>query len=143
VAKQEAMPLVEARDIDPSCGLQWSPEGNEVAYVRHAGRGRYELWLMDADSKVSKLLITLKARRMQDLAWSPDGRWLAFVVGDNGAGYAIRALDLGSMKLTTLAGPMSGKGWVPYALSWSHDSHRLAFSYKGDVWIAAQPQRNS
>jgi tricorn protease len=60
--------------------LRWealpSPDGKWIA---HHDKDR-RLWLWSAEKKTSTLVATSRAGDFRDLAWSPDGRWLAYAV---------------------------------------------------------------
>jgi len=57
---------------------RWSPDGARIAYLQATatGTGIYVRWL---DSNLTGLVATL-IRPPADLAWSPDGNWLAFTM---------------------------------------------------------------
>ena len=57
---------------------RWSPQGDRIAYVQGTenGTGIFVRWM---DSGQTALLSNLQ-KSPADLAWSPDGRWLAFVM---------------------------------------------------------------
>ncbi|MGH9550978.1 MAG: S41 family peptidase, partial [Terriglobales bacterium] len=54
--------------------MRAAPASNMVALSNH----RQELILVDIDSKKVKVLDRSPANRITDLAWSPDGRWIAY-----------------------------------------------------------------
>ena len=54
--------------------LAISPAGDRIAFATN----RYELWLLDVGSAPRKL-DTSVGERIDDLAFSPDGKWLAYV----------------------------------------------------------------
>jgi dipeptidyl aminopeptidase/acylaminoacyl peptidase len=57
---------------------RWSPEGDRIAYLQSTGSGTgiFDRWL---DSGQTALLANLQ-KSPAELSWSPDGRWLAFVM---------------------------------------------------------------
>ncbi len=57
---------------------RWSPDGDRIAYVQATqnGTGVHVRWM---DTGQTALLANLQ-KSPADLAWSPDGRWLAFVM---------------------------------------------------------------
>ncbi len=61
-------------------GAKWSPDGTRIAYVQQgepAGGQIFIRW-MDAEGATSQ--VTRTERSPGALAWSPDGRWLAFTM---------------------------------------------------------------
>jgi len=65
--------LVELTDDDHPCTSPlWSPDGERIAYVR----GNGDLRVMDADGGHDRSVSA--SWNLGDVAWSPDGRWLAF-----------------------------------------------------------------
>lgn len=62
----------------------WSPDGDSIAFTSSSARGS-EIYVMSADGRRIKRLATgdISAFRV---AWSPDGRWIAFGGWKNGTG---------------------------------------------------------
>ena len=83
---------VLAADINGT-EVQWSPapESTLIAYVAEDRR----LTIIDADSGTRHPLINY-TRRIGQLTWSPDGRFLAFSSDRGGAGYEIFIVDVNS-----------------------------------------------
>jgi dipeptidyl aminopeptidase/acylaminoacyl peptidase len=65
----------------PASSPRWSPDGRYLAFLS-AREGRHaQVWLLDRRGGEASRLTDYKAD-VADLAWSPDGRRLALVVGD-------------------------------------------------------------
>jgi Tol biopolymer transport system component len=77
--------------VGSSNGAAWSPDGNRIAYVT-TRRGREEIWEMDASGRRARPLFAGPYEAIgrsgdigvpgNRLAWSPDGKTLAFVITD-------------------------------------------------------------
>ena len=81
-ASAAPQPLTKT-DVGRVTEIACSPAGDRIAFANH----RYELCLLEADGSIRVLDRSL-GNRVTDLAFSPDGRWLAYVWwpgGDNAA----------------------------------------------------------
>jgi WD40 repeat protein/serine/threonine protein kinase/tetratricopeptide (TPR) repeat protein len=96
----------------------WAPDGKHIVALGDAG----DLRIVSRDETAEKAArIDLgKVTRFRDLAWSPDGNWIACATGF-GAPNAI--LDARSVTVRHRpAGP-----WDTWSVAWSPDSSRVAF----------------
>jgi serine/threonine protein kinase/Tol biopolymer transport system component len=61
----------------------WSPDGRLIAFNSSSQQASYDMWLLSvAEGKASLLLGTPTSER--DTAFSPDGRWVAYVSAESG-----------------------------------------------------------
>jgi tricorn protease len=81
-AGREGGPVaITSGDIGRVTELAASPNGEVVALANH----RHELLLVDLEARSVRTLDRSPASRIRDLAFSPDGRWLAYACAtDNG-----------------------------------------------------------
>ena len=77
-------------DIDPV----WSPDGSKIAYVSDQAKDpdrtyTNDIFIIDARAGAKPVkLITADAPNYQHLVWSPDGRWIAYLLGSGTKNYA-------------------------------------------------------
>ena len=99
-ADSSAQPqLITKGDIGRVTDIACSPTGDRIAFANH----RYELLLIDADG-TQRVLDKSLGYRITDLAFSPDGRWLAYVWwpgGDNAAIVRIAKCKSGKVRDVT------------------------------------------
>jgi hypothetical protein len=117
-------------------GFAWSPDGARLAYVRSDSGPMPELWIWDASSGRSRMLLRGESEHFGLPAWSPDGRTLALARHPTGNGYNaagdIWLVDADGAGLYPLARTIADER----APCWSPDGRALAFALNGDVWIA-------
>jgi dipeptidyl aminopeptidase/acylaminoacyl peptidase len=87
VAAKKAEPLTSGAFDEESPA--WSPDGSQIAFIRRHGEGdvdkapNHDLFVIEARAGAKeKRLTTTAADEGGRLSWSPDGRSIAFVVGD-------------------------------------------------------------
>ncbi len=104
----------------------FSPDGKTLAFIR----GGKELRALDLDSKQERLLVTAYLERPPltsdcPLAWSPDGKWIAYLaVGERAFTNAnvVPAAGGDSKPISFLANAFSS------SVSWSHDGKFILFN---------------
>ena len=99
--------------------LRAAPRGTRLAIANH----RNELLLGDVDSGTLTRLEHSDAGRVEDLAWSPDGAWLACSVWTDVRHRAIKLFEVAS-GLGTLITTPEFQDWSP---SFDPEGHTLAF----------------
>jgi len=77
-------------DLGRVTGLAVNPKANAIALRNH----RFELWHIDLDEAKSTLLDKGEYGAPAALAWSPDGRWLAYSFPVNVRTRAIRVVEV-------------------------------------------------
>lgn len=107
---------------------RWSPDGELIAFVRRPeGFGinrQVEIRVMAPEGSWEKTLLA-GMWNIAGLAWSPDGKKLAFIGGEVGSHWAIHLLDVGTGSLV----PVTDKDKIRSFddLAWSPDGERIAF----------------
>ncbi len=145
--------------------VQWSPDGRSLAYVKvdtlsprvrelrkrkwdvaiEDDRPQYpHLWVVDLASGRQRELIT-GPHYVWRVRWSPDSRWLAFLVSPTGAAEDEQLTDIGvvpavggSMRALGAVGPAPFV-WSPDSrwIAWASPGDRRAFVAKSDKWVAS------
>ncbi len=116
-----------ARDVD--VGPTFSPEGQRMAYLRANDPvvGKYLLLSANMDGSDEKTIYTAPTPFPSAMAWSPDGKLIAFIqgIGQEAQG-GVRTLDIATGQdraLATLADKFAT------ALAWMPDSRGLMIVY--------------
>jgi Tol biopolymer transport system component len=132
--------------------LTWSPDGKKLAFASNRaldGSDRpitnapipRNIWVINADGSAATPLTRFEQATgsPQHLAWSPDGRKLAFE--SNGAldssDAVIRSTNIwiasaDGSRAIPLTGNQRGREDDP---AWSPDGSKLAFSSNGNIWV--------
>ncbi|MEG4110557.1 MULTISPECIES: DPP IV N-terminal domain-containing protein [unclassified Microcoleus] len=109
--------------------LFWSPDSSRIAYYYNkpgdSTGEQQDIYLLDINRGTAKNL-TQKPRNYDELSWSPDGKFIAFVAGEfnNQKLYTINAEGNQLNQLATRLKP-SGIS----ELAWSTDSQQIAFIF--------------
>ncbi|MEO5898279.1 MAG: S9 family peptidase [Vicinamibacterales bacterium] len=134
IAAKKAEPLTSGRFNEE--GPSWSPDGSQIAFVRRHGEGdvdkmpNQDIFVIDARAGAQpRRLTTATADESGRPSWSPDGRSIAYLLGDevkysayDQSKIAVMAAGGGPARILgeSLDRPVS-------AVSWSADGRMLSF----------------
>ncbi|MBZ0289650.1 MAG: hypothetical protein K8I30_18655, partial [Anaerolineae bacterium] len=115
-----------ANDWRPS----WSPNGEQVVFLSDRSSA-WEIYAIDADCEACED----EARRLTDmgvagfttLSWSPDSRWLAFVVAPIDRGSMIYMLDMDCAALLTDESCLHRIAVNAHSPEWSPDGQSIVY----------------
>ena len=96
-----AAPRTLAWDTGHVSALVAAPVGNVVAFANH----RNEVWIGDVASGALEAVDTSTFGRSDDLAWSPDGAWLAYTFAADTRHVAIKLFERATGTCTWLSEP--------------------------------------
>ena len=132
-----------ARDDKPA----WSPDGRRIAFLRFSASYRADVFVVPAlggaERRVGSIMASPTVRPMSDLAWTPDGTWLAVSARASAgepAGIWLLQADGPERRRLTTAAPLST---TPDAALWdlspafSADGRRMAFIRETAIAINA------
>ncbi|MEO6835802.1 MAG: PDZ domain-containing protein [Candidatus Tumulicola sp.] len=111
--------LVTGGDIGRVTDLACSPSGDVVAFANH----RHELCVFDLDDGNVRILDTCPSHRIGDLAFSPDGRFIAYVWWPAQGTSIVRVAKIRSGKIHDVTSPLR----VDRAPAWDPEGKYLYF----------------
>ncbi len=97
----EAVRFVTDADAGVIHELVASPAGDRLAFANN----RHELWLLDAGG-APRLVDRSIGERIDDLAFSPDGRWLAYVWSPKAHTTIVRIAECGTDRIIDATSPL-------------------------------------
>jgi len=106
-------------DLGRIVGLAVSPTADVVALANH----RHELAIIDIASKQARVVDRSPGARVSDLAWSPDGRWVAYTYAPHGDQSIIRVVEAASGVVRDVTAPLR----FDRAPAWDPDGKYLYF----------------
>jgi TolB protein len=112
----------------------WSPSGTRIAYV-HDRKDGVQIWTMDSSGQGKRLLyVNPKITQFPSLAWSHDGRKIAFVA-QTGGEFSIEGMNANGTEVHALT-PGSKEAWNPVWLPGDSGIAFLAGSGgKGHIFV--------
>jgi tricorn protease len=116
-----------------------SPDGRRLAFADKDN----QLWIADVEKQSLKKVATNDNEMFSDLAWSPDGRWLAYVQTADNQFSEIMVLNAetgAAMELTNDRVDSSSPAWSPDGKWLYFLSDRYFQSAVGSPWGARQPE---
>lgn len=117
VASAQSPSLEEVVDLPSVRSVVISPDGERAAILRRttdreANRYLYKVELAEKGKLVP--LADPKGRSIYGLAWSPDGRFLAYLASEGGSQIFLRDMNDGSVRqITAIVGGVSSYVWAP------------------------------
>ena len=108
--------------------LSWSPDGNKIAFLSYRNSAS-RIYTMDTNGQNVQQIAHNQREFDGPPVWSPDGRWLAVMSGDNQGGWGLYVTDPQGhnenliVRLTRI--PLSVLTWNRPA--WSPDSQHLIY----------------
>ncbi|WP_417071021.1 S41 family peptidase [Niveibacterium terrae] len=106
-------------DFGRAIGLYAAPSGQKLALTNH----RNELWLVDFATSEARQLDRCDFRRIEEPAFSPDGRWLAYDFGVSRSTRAIKLMNLESGEQIFA----SGQDFDDFSPAWDPQGKYLYF----------------
>ena len=103
----------------------WSPKGDKIAWFSDKGGKGYSLYIDDQEGFEESTAISIGESKLGwEPAWSPDGKYIAFVDDD----VRIRLVDLEAKSIRTIDTGGNNLERGSMGLTWSPDSKWLAYA---------------
>ena len=118
-------PVPPGSNADPSL----APDGEKVAFL-HSPQddGKYDIWTTSITVPNAEQLTN--TRNVSDIAWSPNGKWIAYVQNWS------EDTEEGQLSLVRANGddahPLGVDGDTP---DWSPDGKQLVYVHEGSLWV--------
>ena len=119
---------------------QISQQGSSIAYL---DQNRHQIWVMDANGDNARMVLENKKDQAVTVAWSPDGRRLAYLLNEDTPAIRTVSLSGGTPSLVISDANLPANPELGPALLWSPDG-RLLFSllepasgYATNLWAIA------
>jgi Tol biopolymer transport system component len=126
-----AAPVPLASNRGPSL----SPDGTKVAFLHSPQNdGRYDIWVTSVTASNAEQ--DTATRNVSDVAWSPTGKWLAYVQN-----WSEATLD-GQISLIRPNGDDTHTLVRGDAPDWSPDGKQLVYVHNGSIWTVNADGKN-
>ena len=108
------------RSVNP----RWSPDEKHVAFLRdHGGDERFDIWIVDREGEDERDLTNEPGVMHREIAWSPDGRRIAYAANVGGKGFGLYVVDVA----TGAKRALTEGARDDHQPRWSPDGARIVF----------------